>query len=93
MSRLSAVQAAITTQLAADGRNYPIAGSQVMSDPIPKGFGYDSITIKNFLAGVSIILAADSPRYTFVAASLDVNRCLADTISQLTGDINANTTP
>ncbi len=83
MSLSAAVKSAVWDELASEGRGYPVTGQEVMSTD----YKYDDRSIREFLAGVALLLKADTPSLTFAWATLDTSACLSDTVTTLCGYI------
>jgi hypothetical protein len=88
MSKSAAIQAAVWAQLSSDGKPLPSTGQEVLG----ADYKYNETTIRSFLYGVSVLLAADTPPLTFAWASLDVDTCLNDQVMTLCGYIASATT-
>lgn len=82
-----AVAAAIANQLNNDNRWPPNDISKVMGDD----YRYDANTIRLFLAAVRWHLAYGKPKYHFEFDNKFAAAALKQTVGELTGSVNANT--
>jgi len=83
MSLSAAINAAVWAQLSTDGKPRPDTGEEVMGTD----YKYDPVGMRNFLHGVCLRLAAQTPPLTFQWHALDVDTCLSDSVIALCGYI------
>jgi hypothetical protein len=88
MSKSAAIWTAVQAQLVSDGRPLPKTGAEVMGTD----YHYTDVTMASFLNGVAALLKDGTPSLTFNSASLNLDTCVSDNITELCGYIASATT-